>query len=181
MRPPTGKSRPFTSTRVRSLCTVRPASLCPERYTSTSTTARVQTLAPSSVRALATSVQFEHRGGTAVDVTELAWREADRPALTHQSSFAPAVAAAIAPVSARNASDSYQARYDEEGFLRATARNEARPFTGRAAQIQAMAERLLGGRTARARTTPPPPVPTQRAQPLPPTHEQRPPTPGRRP
>ncbi|WP_436735605.1 hypothetical protein [Streptomyces sp. BBFR102] len=107
------------------------------------------------------------------DVTELAWREADRPYLTHQAGFAPNVAAAIAPVSAQQASASYQARYDEAGFLRATARNAARPFADRAAQIQAMAERLLGGRTERARTASPPSAPPQTAVPHPPAPVQR--------
>ncbi|MFJ1744229.1 hypothetical protein ACIOG4_36960 [Streptomyces microflavus] len=45
-------------------------------------------------------MEFQHPGDVAVDVTELAWREADRPYLTHQAGFAPNVAAAIAPVSA---------------------------------------------------------------------------------
>ncbi|MEE1736415.1 GNAT family N-acetyltransferase [Streptomyces sp. BE147] len=144
------------------------------------TLAPLQALAPSTAQALATSVEFQHPGDTAVDVTELAWREADRPHLTHQAGFAPNVAAAIAPVSAQQASASYQARYDEAGFLRATARNGARPFADRAAQIQAMAERLLGGRTERARTAPPPSAPPQTAPPHPPAPGQRPPGPGRR-
>ncbi|MFD8666586.1 hypothetical protein ACFV1U_14435 [Streptomyces microflavus] len=144
------------------------------------TLAPLQYLLPSTAQVRATSVEFEHPGDVAVDVIELAWRQADRPHLTHQAGFAPAVAAAIAPVSARQASASYRARYDDEGFLRAAARNGTRPFADRAAQIQAMAERLLGGRTARARTTQLPPAPPQTAVPHPPAPGQRPPGPGRR-
>lgn len=121
------------------------------------TLAPLQALAPSAAIALATSVEFQHPGDTAVDVTELAWREADRPHLTHQAGFAPKVAAAPSPrLGAAGQCLLQAARYDEEGYLRATARNGARPFADRAAQIQAMAERLLGGRTARARTAPAP-------------------------
>ncbi|MFD7552598.1 GNAT family N-acetyltransferase [Streptomyces sp. NPDC059816] len=144
------------------------------------TLAPLQALLPSTAHALATSVKFTHPGDMAVDITELAWRQADRQHLTHQAGFAPAVAAAIAPVSARHASASYQARYDEGGFLRAAARSGALPFADRAAQIQAMAERLLLGRTARARTTRPPPAPPQTAVPHPPAPGQTPPRPGRR-
>ncbi|WP_324790408.1 hypothetical protein [Streptomyces sp. H51] len=54
-----------------------------------------------AARALATSVEVEYPGGLAVDVTGLAWRQADRPYVTHHADFAPAVAAAIAPFSAQ--------------------------------------------------------------------------------
>ncbi|MGW6202069.1 GNAT family N-acetyltransferase [Streptomyces sp. NPDC055089] len=144
------------------------------------TLAPLQNLPPSTARALATSVEFKYPGDVAVDVTELSWRQADRSHLTHQAGFAPAVAAAIAPVSARQASASYQARYDEGGFLRAAARSGARPFADRAAQIQAMAERLLAGRTARTRTARPPSAPPRTAVPNPPAPGQRPLGPGRR-
>lgn len=144
------------------------------------TLAPLQALPPSTAQAMATSLRVEHPGDVAVGVTELAWRQADRPHLTHQAGFAHAVQAAIAPVSARQASASYRARYDEEGFLRATARSGARPFADRAAQIQAMAERLFGGRTARAATPRHPSAAPQPAAPHPPVPEQRPPGPGRR-
>ncbi|WP_440581075.1 GNAT family N-acetyltransferase [Streptomyces sp. PT19] len=133
-----------------------------------------------AARALATSVSFEHSGDLAVDVTGLAWRQADRPYLTHQGDFAPAVAAAIAPRSVEHASAAYRARYDEEGFLRAAARDGARPFADRAAQIQAMAERLLRGQAARARTPRLPSAPSQAVVQHSPSPGQRPPGPGRR-
>ncbi|MFI2526126.1 hypothetical protein [Streptomyces sp. NPDC018967] len=102
--------------------------------------------------------------------------------MTHQAGFTPAVAAAIAPASAQQASAAYRARYDEEGFLRAAARDGARPFADRAAQIQAMAERLLRGQAARARTPRPPSAPPQTAvpQPQPPAPGQHPQGPSRR-
>jgi hypothetical protein len=146
----------------------------------------VFTLAPlpasalPAARALATSVRFEQPGDLAVDVTGLAWRQADRPYLTHHADFAPAVAAAIAPLSAQQASAAYRARYDEEGFLHATARDGARPFADRAAQIHAMAERLLRSQADRARATRPPSAPPQTAMPQPPAPGQQPPGPGRR-
>ncbi|MFD9753349.1 hypothetical protein ACFWZK_20245 [[Kitasatospora] papulosa] len=93
-------------------------------------------------------MEFEHPGNLAVDVTELSWRKADRPHLTHRADFTPAVAAAIGPVSAQQASAAYRARYDEDGFLHAAARDGVRPFADRAAQIHTMAERLLRDQTA---------------------------------
>lgn len=142
--------------------------------------APVQASLLPAARALATSVKFEHPGDLAVDVTELAWRQADRPHLTHRAGFTPAVAAAVAPLSAQQASAAYRARYDENGFLHAAARDGVRPFADRAAQIQAMAERLLRGQPARARTPRPPTAPPRTAVPQPPAPGQRPPTPGRR-
>ncbi|MGW0669883.1 hypothetical protein [Streptomyces sp. NPDC002746] len=90
-------------------------------------------------------MEFEHPGDLAVDVTELAWRQADRPHLTHRADFTPAVAAAIAPLSAQQASAAYRARYDENGFLDAAARDGVRSFADRAAQIQAMAQTAAAG------------------------------------
>ncbi|MFJ6686301.1 hypothetical protein [Streptomyces werraensis] len=146
------------------------------------TLAPLQTPALSAARALATSVEFEHLGDLAVDVTQLAWRQADRPFLTHQADFTPAVAAAIAPSSPQQASAAYRARYGKDGFLRAAARDGARPFADRAAQIQAMAERLRQGQAARARTPQPSSAPSQTAvpQPQPSTPGQGPQGPGRR-
>jgi GNAT superfamily N-acetyltransferase len=144
------------------------------------TLAPLQASALPAARALATSVEFEHPGDLAVDITGLAWRQADRPYLTHHADFAPAVAAAIAPRSAQQASAAYRARYDEEGYLRAAARGGARPFADRAAQIQAMAKRLLRGQAARARTPRPPSAPLQTAVPQPPAPGQSPQGPGRR-
>ncbi|MFI1701487.1 hypothetical protein ACH419_36790 [Streptomyces bobili] len=129
-------------------------------------------------QALATSVNFKDPGDLAVDVAELSWRQADRPYLTHTAAFTPAVEAAIAPVSARDAGRSYRSRYDEEGFLRPASRGIAQPFSDRTAQIQAMAERLLGGGASRARSSPAA-TPAQPAAPQPPTPQQRPPGPGR--
>ncbi|MFD7861617.1 GNAT family N-acetyltransferase [Streptomyces sp. NPDC059783] len=123
-------------------------------------TPRQSPLLPSVAHAWATSVTFEHPGDLAVDVNELAWRQADRPYLTHQASFAPAVAAAIAPYSSQQASAAYRARYDPTGFLRTP-----RPFAHRAAQIQAMAERLLQGRAARAQTSRRPSAPPHTSAP----------------
>ncbi|MFF7953964.1 GNAT family N-acetyltransferase [Streptomyces griseorubiginosus] len=133
-------------------------------------------------QALATSVDFTDPGDLAVGVAELSWRQADRPYLTHTAAFTPAVEAAIAPVSAGDAGNAYRNRYDEEGFLRPASRGIAQPFADRAAQIQAMTERLLRGRTAWARTSPAPtpaqtPVPQPQAPQQP---QQRPPGPGRR-
>lgn len=125
----------------------------------------IQASLTPAARVLAPSVEFEHPGNLAVDVTELSWRKADRPHLTHRADFTPAVAAAIGPVSAQQASAAYRARYDEDGFLHAAARDGVRPFADRAAQIHTMAERLLRDQTA---------VPQS------PTPQQRPPTPGRR-
>lgn len=145
------------------------------------TLAPLRAPSPPAVRALATSVEFGHSGDLAVDLTGLAWRQADRPYLTHQADFAPAVEAAIAPSSPQQASAAYRARYDDKGFLRAAARDGAQPFADRAAQIQAMAERLLQGQAARARTSPPPSAPPQAMpQPQPPTPGLGPQGPGRR-
>jgi hypothetical protein len=144
------------------------------------TLAPLQTPALPVARALATSVEFESPGDLAVDVTGLAWRQADRPYLTHHADFTPAVAAALAPSSAQQASAAYRARYDEAGFLRTAARDGARPFADRAAQIQAMAERLLRGQAARARTPRPLSASPQTAVPQPPAPGQGPQGPGRR-
>ncbi|MFB6984633.1 GNAT family N-acetyltransferase [Streptomyces sp. NPDC056297] len=131
--------------------------------------------------ALATSVDVQqHPGDLAVDVAELSWRQADRPHVTHAAELDPAVTAAIAPFSPQNASTAYQIRYDEEGFLRAAARRNARPFADRATQIQAMAARLLRGQASRARTSQPQPAAPQTAVPHPQTPQQQDPGPGRR-
>ncbi|MFI9772748.1 GNAT family N-acetyltransferase [Streptomyces sp. NPDC052415] len=146
----------------------------------------VVTLAPlpapalPAARLLATSVEFEHQGDLAVDVAGLAWRQADRPYLTHHVDFAPHVAAAIAPARAQQASAAYRARYDEAGFRRAAATGGGRPFADRAAQIQAMAERLLRGQAARAWTPRSSSAPAQTAVPQPPATGQGPQGPGRR-
>ncbi|MGZ2361699.1 GNAT family N-acetyltransferase [Streptomyces sp. 372A] len=136
------------------------------------TLAPLHALAPSVVRALATSVMFALPGDLAVDVTAMAWRQAGRAQLTHETDVAP-VAAAIAPVSAQQASAAYRARFDEEGFLRTVARGAAWPFAGRAAQIQALAERLMRSQAARVQ---------QRGRPTSPrTDVPQPPAPGQRP
>ncbi|KNE81416.1 hypothetical protein AB0B04_18650 [Streptomyces xinghaiensis] len=149
-----------------------------------SATHAVFTLAPlensalPAARALATSVQVDHSGDVAVDITQMSWREADRPHLTHTAALTPAVTAAIAPASARRASTAYRERYDSRGFLLAAARETAHPFADRAAQIQAMAERLLRDQASRTSTPRPQPAAPQTAV-HPPTPEQRPPGPGR--
>lgn len=130
-------------------------------------------------QALATSVHFNDPGDLAVDVAELSWRQADRPHLTHATAFTPAVEAAIAPASSQDAGRAYRNRYDEEGFLRPASRGIAQPFADRAAQIQAMAQRLLRGSASRARTSPAPTT-AQTPASQPPTPQQRPPGPGRR-
>ncbi|WP_031087945.1 MULTISPECIES: GNAT family N-acetyltransferase [Streptomyces] len=148
----------------------------------------VFTLAPSDiaarpgVRALETSVDVRrHFGDIAVEVAALSWRRADRPHMTHSAEFEPAVQAAVAPWSPQEAGEGYRGRYDEEGFLRAAVRGNTRPFADRAAQIQAMAERLLRHRPA------PPTPPAQAAprrpdvqQPQPPQPQQHRQGPGRR-
>ncbi|MET8816448.1 GNAT family N-acetyltransferase [Streptomyces sp. NPDC004549] len=131
--------------------------------------------------ALAESVDFDQFGDIAVEVTQLSWRQADRPYQTHSAEFTPAVPAAIAPLSARQASRAYRHRYDEGGFLRAGAREPARqPFADRAGQIQAMAERLLSSQASRARAPLPQPAAPPAAVPRLPLPERQPPPPGRR-
>ncbi|MFD7861491.1 GNAT family N-acetyltransferase [Streptomyces sp. NPDC059783] len=130
--------------------------------------------------ALATSIELRHRGGLAVAVTELSWRHADRPHTTHTAGFTPAVPAAIAPLSAQYASTAYQNRYDEKGFLRPAARGDTRPFADRAAQIQALAERLLRDQASRLRALRPQPAAQATIVPQQQTPQQRAPGPGRR-
>ncbi|MFF7858760.1 GNAT family N-acetyltransferase [Streptomyces sp. NPDC007904] len=132
--------------------------------------------------ALATSVEFRDPGDHAVEVAGVSWRQDDRPYLTHAAAFTPAVEAAIAPSSAPSASRDYQRRYDAEGFLRPAARTGALPFSERAAQIQAMAGRLLRGRTSRAQTPGPEPFAarTPAPQPQPQSPQQPGAGPGRR-
>ncbi|MFF8104520.1 hypothetical protein ACF07S_33415 [Streptomyces sp. NPDC016640] len=140
----------------------------------------LQAPAASEAHALATSVKFRDPGDHAVEVAGVSWRQADRPYLTHAATFTPAVEAAIAPGSAQSASRDYQRRYDAEGFLRPAARTGALPFSHRAAQIQAMAGRLLRGRTSRAQTPGPEPSAARPSapQPQPPRHPAS--GPGRR-
>jgi hypothetical protein len=90
-----------------------------------------------------TSLEFRDLDDHALQIAGVSWRRADRPYLTHAAAFTPAVEAAIAPTSAPSASRDYQHRYDAEGFLRPAARASALPFSDRAAQIQAMAGRLM--------------------------------------
>ncbi|MFD6329223.1 GNAT family N-acetyltransferase [Streptomyces niveus] len=129
------------------------------------------------VHALATSVVIRHPGDLAVDVAEVSWRQAERPHLTHAAQLSPAVQAAIAPSEKQYASKIYQNRYDETGFL-PTTRGTTTPFAGRAAQIRAMAERLIGSRTLRSPSRAQP-TDEQTAAPQYQTPRQRPPSPGR--
>ncbi|MFG3207350.1 hypothetical protein [Streptomyces sp. NPDC048192] len=112
--------------------------------------------------ALATSVDFTGTGDLAVEITGLSWRQAHQPHLTHTAGFSPALQAAIAPYSWRHASTAYRSRYDEAGFLRTPHPSPAArepPYADRAAEISAMADRLLHQLALRTPTAKPPPTP----------------------
>lgn len=117
--------------------------------------------------ALAASVGFTGPGDLAVQVAQMSWRRPEQPHRTHTAVFTPAVEAAIAPYSWQHASAAYRGRYDEAGFLRLPAEAPAKgplPYTDRAAEIRAVAERLLQEQASRT----PPSHP--RAQPAAPRH-----------
>ncbi|MFF7858764.1 hypothetical protein [Streptomyces sp. NPDC007904] len=105
--------------------------------------------------ASATSVGFTGPGDLAVHVDQLSWRHPAQPHRTHTAVFTPAVEAAIAPYSWRHAGTAYRSRYDEAGFLRQPADapdGAPMPYADRAAEIRAVAERLLQQQASR---TPP--------------------------
>ncbi|MET8816423.1 GNAT family N-acetyltransferase [Streptomyces sp. NPDC004549] len=145
------------------------------------TLAPLDTPALSVATALESSVDFDVAGEVAVGVSQMSWRQAGQSHLTHSAEFASAVPAAIAPLSVRHASEAYRDRYDGGGFLRAGTREPARqPFADRAAQIRALAERLLRGQAARAQAQRSPSAMPQTAASPPPVPEQQPPQPGHR-
>ncbi|MFF9206317.1 hypothetical protein ACF1AE_31860 [Streptomyces sp. NPDC014986] len=131
--------------------------------------------------ALATSAGFTGPGDLAVQVDQMSWRHPAQPHRTHTAVFTPAVEAAIAPYSWRHAGTAYRSRYDEAGFLRqpADAPDGAPiPYADRAAEIRAVAERLLQQQASR---TPPHPHARPAAQQE--AAQQHPPSPqpGRKP
>ncbi|MGW1365007.1 hypothetical protein ACWCQP_47405 [Streptomyces chartreusis] len=93
-----------------------------------------------------------------LEVTEVSWRSADEPAITHTADFTPAVHAAIAPLDRSQASTGYRARYDTAGFLRQASAQQpqsAHPYAHRAAEIRNVAERLTRQVADRTPTAPP--------------------------
>ncbi|MFI1701485.1 GNAT family N-acetyltransferase [Streptomyces bobili] len=95
--------------------------------------------------ALSASVDFTGSNDLAVEVVELSWRSPQQPHCTHRATLTPPVDAAIAPRSRRHASEDYQARYDEAGFLRSSVEEPVdgqAPFADRAEEIRVLADRL---------------------------------------
>lgn len=122
-----------------------------------------------SVRPLSAGQQPPHHGQVSwlnftgsvdvdLEVTDVSWRSADVPAITHTAHFGRAVRAAIAPLDRSHASAGYRARYDATGFLRAASAQQpqpAHPYAHRAAEIRNRAERLTRQVPDRTPTAPP--------------------------
>ncbi|MFF8478600.1 hypothetical protein [Streptomyces sp. NPDC015414] len=102
-------------------------------------------------------VDFTAAADIPVEVTEVAWRDAQQLHRTHTAAFTPAVEAAIAPGVRWRASAAYTARYDENGVLHAPQAAEA-PAAGDAdlaERVRSMADWLLAEQASR--TGPPRP------------------------
>ncbi|MGW4440366.1 hypothetical protein ACWELO_32295 [Streptomyces sp. NPDC004596] len=100
-------------------------------------------------------VDFTAAADIPVEVTAVAWRDAQQPHRMHTAVFAPAVEAAVAPGVRWPASAAYTARFDEAGFLRApqSAETAAAQDGDLAQRVRAMADWLLEEQASR--TSPP--------------------------
>ncbi|MFF9158247.1 hypothetical protein ACF1AB_39155 [Streptomyces sp. NPDC014846] len=122
-------------------------------------------------------VTFVDSPGIEVQLAGLSWRHAQQPWHTHRAVFSPPLDAAIKPEYQRDASASYRSRYSELGDLlpgQGPRRAESTsPFTGREADIRAMAARLHQGVAHRAERHPaelPPSSPAVHVRPDPHQH-----------
>ncbi|MFD9791395.1 hypothetical protein ACFWXK_10635 [Streptomyces sp. NPDC059070] len=114
--------------------------------------------------ASASFVEFCGPADVPVQVASVAWRSPERPWTVHTARFPTGVDAALAPLTASDASAGYVARYDAQG--RRHERAEASlPYTARAQEIRAVAETVMRGAADRAAPPPPspPPSPHRRA------------------
>ncbi|MFD3761986.1 hypothetical protein [Streptomyces sp. NPDC058622] len=87
----------------------------------------------------------------------MSWRQGSAAQVLHSAVFDPPVEAAVPPFYPQAASDGYLERYDEAGALRAPLTPWDRLLAGRAGELSAVADRLLGDVAARAAAAPPSP------------------------
>ncbi|MCX4546458.1 hypothetical protein [Streptomyces sp. NBC_01565] len=76
------------------------------------------------------------------------------PHILHTAAFDPPVEAAVAPLYPQAVSAGYRERYDEGGMLHAPVTPMEEVLADRAAELRALAERLIADQTARIATGP---------------------------